>query len=74
MFNFMVDALEAMLAKANEAGHIQGVVPHLFLGGITHLQYVDDTMVMIEPTDMGIDIYARFYSCRQCWASKCRGL
>jgi hypothetical protein len=21
-----------------------------------------------------VDIYARFYSCRQCWASKCRGL
>ena len=21
-----------------------------------------------------IDVYARFYSCRQCWASKCRGL
>jgi hypothetical protein len=20
------------------------------------------------------DVYARFYSCRQCWASKCRGL
>jgi hypothetical protein len=22
----------------------------------------------------GLDVYARFYSCRQCWASKCRGL
>ena len=21
-----------------------------------------------------LDVYARFYSCRQCWASKCRGL
>jgi hypothetical protein len=43
-----------MLSKANEAGHIQGVVPHLIPGGITHLQYADDTMVMIEPTDEGI--------------------
>jgi hypothetical protein len=22
----------------------------------------------------GTDVYERFYSCRQCWASKCRGL
>jgi hypothetical protein len=21
-----------------------------------------------------IDVYTRFYSCRQCWLSKCRGL
>ena len=27
-----------------------------------------------ECTVMVIDVYARFYSCRQCWASKCRGL
>ena len=25
-------------------------------------------------TDKGFDVYAHFYSCRQCWASKCRGL
>jgi hypothetical protein len=24
--------------------------------------------------DMLLDVYERFYSCRQCWASKCRGL
>jgi hypothetical protein len=33
LFYFMVDALAAILAKANEAGHIQGVVPHLIPGG-----------------------------------------
>jgi sugar (pentulose or hexulose) kinase len=37
LFDFMVDALAAMLTKASEAGHIQGVVPHLILGGVTHL-------------------------------------
>jgi hypothetical protein len=54
LFDFVVDALAAMLSKANKAGHIQGVVPHLIPGGITHLQYADDTMVMIEPSDEGI--------------------
>jgi hypothetical protein len=54
LFDFVVGALAAMLSKANDAGHIQGVVPHLIPRGITHLQYADDTMVMIEPTDEGI--------------------
>jgi hypothetical protein len=33
---------------ANEAGHIKGVISHLLPGGVTHLQYADDTMIMIE--------------------------
>jgi exonuclease III len=33
LFDFMVDGLAAMLSKANEAGHIEGVVPHLIPGG-----------------------------------------
>jgi hypothetical protein len=33
LFDFMVDALAAMLARANEAGHIQGLVSHLIPGG-----------------------------------------
>ncbi|KAK1615152.1 hypothetical protein QYE76_020669 [Lolium multiflorum] len=41
LFNFMVDGLAAMLAKANDAGHICGVVTHL-IQGVTHLQYADD--------------------------------
>jgi hypothetical protein len=54
LFDFLVDALAAMLTKANLAGHIKGVVSHLIPGGVTHLQYADDTMIMIEPTELGI--------------------
>jgi hypothetical protein len=54
LFDFLVDALAAMLAKANSAGHIKGVVSHLIPGGVTHLQYADDTVILIEPTDLGI--------------------
>jgi hypothetical protein len=50
----MVDGLAAMLSRANSAGHIRGVVSHLIPGGVTHLQYADDTMILIEPTDLGI--------------------
>jgi hypothetical protein len=54
LFDFVVDGLVAMLARANQAGHIRGVVSHLIPGGVTHLQYADDTMVLIEPSDVGI--------------------
>jgi hypothetical protein len=54
LFDFMVDGLAAMLSRANSAGHIRGVVSHLIPGGVTHLQYTDDTMILIEPTDLGI--------------------
>jgi hypothetical protein len=33
LFDFMADALAAILAKANEAGHIQGLVSHLIPRG-----------------------------------------
>jgi hypothetical protein len=36
-----------MLSKAKEKRRIRGVVPHLIPGGVTHLQYVDDTVVMV---------------------------
>jgi predicted transcriptional regulator len=36
------------------ASLVQGLVPNLILGGVSHLDYADDTMVMIEPTEEGI--------------------
>jgi hypothetical protein len=48
LFNFVVDALAAILDRAKVAGHIQGVVPHLISGGVSHLQYADDTMILIQ--------------------------
>jgi mannosylglycoprotein endo-beta-mannosidase len=54
LFDYAVDALAAILDKAKEAGHIQGVVPHLIQGGISHLQYANDTIIMIQPEDIQI--------------------
>jgi hypothetical protein len=47
LFNFMAEALSIMLSKAGEAGHIFGVVPHLVPGEVSHLQYADDTLILI---------------------------
>jgi hypothetical protein len=54
LFDFMVDGLAAILSKASSAGHLVGLVPHLIPGGVTHLRYADDTMIMIEPSSLGV--------------------
>lgn len=48
LFNLVADALSAMLSRASNSGLIQGIVPHLIDGGITHLQYADDTVLLLH--------------------------
>jgi hypothetical protein len=50
LFNLAADALAYILDNAKELGLIRGVVPHLIQGGLTHLQYVDDTVCVKEMT------------------------
>lgn len=45
----MVDSLSAIFDKAREDGHLKGVVSHLISGGVTHLQYGDDTILLFQP-------------------------
>lgn len=55
LFNIVVDALAAILDKAKLAGHIRGVVPHLVAwGGVSLLQYADDTIIMVEASALDI--------------------
>lgn len=48
LFNLAADALAHILNRARTQGFIKGVVTHLIEGGITHLQYADDTIIMTE--------------------------
>lgn len=54
MFNLVADALPEMLNKAKEAGHLQGLVPHLVPGGLTHLQYADNTILFMTNSEENI--------------------
>jgi hypothetical protein len=54
LFNFVADALAAILVRAGVASHIQGVVSHLIPGGVSHLQYTDDTMILIQNSQEGV--------------------
>ena len=50
----MVDALAEMLDGARLAGHIHGVSPHLVPGDLSHLQYANDTLILVrtDPWDL----------------------
>jgi hypothetical protein len=54
LFDFMADALSALLDAAARAGHLRGVVPHLIRGGVTDLQYADDTILLLDLDDNSI--------------------
>ncbi|KAE8808716.1 hypothetical protein D1007_14799 [Hordeum vulgare] len=55
LFNLAMDALAGILDKARLVGHIVGVVGHLIPGGgVSHLQYAVDTMIMVSRSDSDI--------------------
>jgi hypothetical protein len=43
-----------ILNKAKQKGHIKGLVPHLVDGGLTQLQYADDTILFMDYDDKTI--------------------
>jgi hypothetical protein len=49
-----MEALAVILDKARGAGPIAGVIPHLIPVGDSHLQYADDTIIMIQPNDLAV--------------------
>jgi len=51
LFNMVVDALGVMLELAISRGHISGVLTELILGGTSHIQYADDTIIMIDTSE-----------------------
>jgi hypothetical protein len=40
--------LSTLINRAKEDGHVRGLVPHLVDGGISILQYADDTILFME--------------------------
>jgi hypothetical protein len=44
LFNLVANTLSNMLTKARDVGFIRGLVPDLVEGGLTHMQYTDDTI------------------------------
>jgi hypothetical protein len=48
LFNIVADMLAILIERAKRDGQIEGVVPHLVDGGLSILQYADDTILFME--------------------------
>jgi hypothetical protein len=48
LFNIVADMLAILIERAKEVGQIEGVIPHLVDGGLSILQYADDTILFME--------------------------
>jgi hypothetical protein len=48
LFNLIGDMLSILINRAKEDGQIKGLVPHLVDGGLSILQYADDTILFME--------------------------
>ena len=48
LFNIVADMLAVMIDRAKLDGQIEGVIPHLVDGGLSILQYADDTILFME--------------------------
>lgn len=54
LFNLVSDTLATMLDRARMAGEIKGLASNLIEGGLTHLQYADDTIIFLDLDDDSI--------------------
>ena len=48
LFNIVVDMLTILIGRAKDAGQVGGLVPHQVDGGVSILQYADDTIIFME--------------------------
>jgi hypothetical protein len=48
LFNFVADSLTRMVLKAQSNGLIIGLIDHMIPGGITIMQYADDTVLCLK--------------------------
>jgi hypothetical protein len=56
LFNLVSNVLGALMRKAVKKNKIKWLMTHLIEEGITHIQYADDTISMIEGDDNSIVI------------------
>lgn len=48
LFNVIADMLTVLINRAKATGQVAGVVPHLNDGGLSILQYTDDTVLFMD--------------------------
>ncbi|WVZ92388.1 hypothetical protein U9M48_038459 [Paspalum notatum var. saurae] len=66
LFNIMVDMLKVLITRANLDGQLEGVVTHLVEGGLSILQYADNTILfMNHDLDKALNMKLLLYAFEQ---------
>jgi hypothetical protein len=55
LFDLFGDGLSEMLNGARNAGYVKGLASNLVMGGLSHLHYADDTIILTENDEGSID-------------------
>jgi hypothetical protein len=48
LFNIVADMLAIIINRAKDDGQVDGLIPHLVEGGVSLLQYADDTIIFMQ--------------------------
>ena len=48
LFNIVADMLVVLISRAKEDGQVGSLITHLVEGGVSILQYADDTILFME--------------------------
>jgi hypothetical protein len=48
LFNIVADMPAIIINRAKEDGQVEGLIPHFVDGGVSILQYADDTIIFME--------------------------
>ena len=48
LFNIVADMLAILISRAKDDGQVDGLIPHLVEGGVSILQYADDTILFLS--------------------------
>jgi hypothetical protein len=48
LFNIIADMLAIIINRAKEDGQVEGIIPHLVEGGVSLLQYANDTIIFMQ--------------------------
>jgi hypothetical protein len=54
IFNLVAETLASLMMKASKQRKVRGVLNHLIPRGITHIQYADNTILMVEGDDASV--------------------
>jgi hypothetical protein len=62
LFNIVADMLAIIINRSKEDGQVNGLIPHLVDGGVSVLQYADDTIIFLEH-DLEKDLNMKLILC-----------